>query len=183
MRRSISVLVLLLAASDSFGFSLGSPICEVNSLPLTEMSPTLASPPPSGWTLETERAYFSPGASLRVRVRHPSPLKQARGILLWAKRSQFLGGGRFELPASGAFQYIPAPAACGEWAISHVNATPKSLDDLQFDWIPDTTAPVILRAFIIEECFQPSGGCRDQQALTPIVVLEEGVLVNGFEAE
>lgn len=177
---SAFALALGMFPGAGHGFSLGAPICEVNTLPLVEMSPTLASPPPSGWSLAIDRPYFSPGTPLRVRVRHDNPLKQARGVLIWAKRSQFQGAGRFELPSSGAFQYIPAPAACGEWALSHVDATPKSLDELQFDWIPGST-PAILRAFVIEECFLPSGGCRGHQALTPIVFLEEGVHVDGFE--
>jgi hypothetical protein len=159
--------------------SQGSPICEVNTLPLIEMSPTLANPAPQGWTLIAPARFF-PGRAVELRLAHPDPQRRARGVLIWAKAGQFEGAGSFALPANGRWAYIPAPALCGTWAISHTDNQPKSLDALVFQWTGSGAQGVILRAFIIEDCSHPAG-CRDQQALTPIVFLEAGLFADGFE--
>jgi hypothetical protein len=159
--------------------SQGSPICEVNALPLIEMSPTLATPAPQGWTLVAP-ARFIPGQPVELRLAHPDPQRRARGVLIWAKAGQFAGAGSFALPANGRWAYIPAPANCGTWAISHTDNQPKSLDQLVFHWTGSGAQGVILRAFIIEDCSHPAG-CRDQQALTPIAFLEAGLFADSFE--
>jgi hypothetical protein len=178
-----TLLTTLLAtgAGTASAFSQGAPVCEVNSLPLVEMSPTLASPAPSGWALAASTATYVPGRALRVHILQPDSAKRARGVLLFAKSGPSSGVGNFALP-SGLYQYIPAPAECGEWALSHTSATPKSVDELQWDYsIPAAAGTVILRAFLIEDCGLAGGACRDQQALTPVLVLYEAIQVDGFE--
>lgn len=173
------VLWISLLPGLTYANSQGSPICEVNALPLIEMSPTLANPAPQGWTLVAPARFF-PGRAVELRVGHPDPQRRARGVLIWAKAGQFQGAGSFALPANGRWAYIPAPANCGTWAMSHTDNQPKSLDQLVFHWTGNDTQGVILRAFIIEDCSHPAG-CRDQQALTPIVFLEAGLFADGFE--
>lgn len=182
-RNCLALAIALLAPiGGACAFSQGAPICEVNTLPLVEMSPTLASPPPTGWTLAASMRAYVPGRPLRVRVQHADPGKRARGALVFAKRGPTTGAGSFALPPGGAWQYIPAPAECGEWALSHTSGEPKAPADMQWDY--SVAAPVgslILRAFLIEDCAQPAGGCRDQQALTPVLVLPEAIALDGFE--
>lgn len=183
-RLSTWTSALVLAAAcllplSAFGNSQGSPICEVNSLPLVPMSPTLANPPPQGWTLQAPPRHF-PGRPVQLRLQHPDPMRRARGVLIWAKASATLGAGAFALPANGRWAYIPAPADCGTWALSHTDSQPKTLDQLAFEWTGDPGTGAILRAFVIEDCSHPAG-CRDQQALTPIVFIEAGVFADGFE--
>jgi len=161
-------------------FSLGAPICEVHTLPLVEMSSTLASPPPTGWVLQT-RAWYQPGQPQTVRVRNSvDALRRVRGVLIWAKAGQFTGAGSFA--AGPLYQYIPAPAVCGQWALSHNSATPKTQADLEFIWTAPESGTPILRAFLIEDCGLASGDCRSHQALTPVKALYEAVFVDGLEA-
>lgn len=170
---------MLLTLPTASAFSQGSPICEVNGLPLVEMSPTLANPPPQGWALDVP-TRFIPGQPLHVRVRHPDPQRRARGVLIWAKAGANLGAGSFAVPGNGRWAHIPAPAECGTWALSHTDNLPKPLAELSFQWTGSGSQGVILRAFIIEDCSNPAG-CRDQQALTPIVFMEAGLFADGFE--
>ncbi|SDD43612.1 hypothetical protein [Aquimonas voraii] len=173
------IALLGLGACESRANSQGSPICEVNSLPLVPMSPTLASPPPQGWTLVAP-ARFYPGLPLQLRLQHPDPLRRARGVLLWAKANASQGAGSFTVPGNGRWAYIPAPATCGTWALSHTDNQAKTQAELVFEWTGEASPSAILRAFLIEDCNNPAG-CRDQQALTQIVFLEAGVFANGFE--
>lgn len=180
--RSTGILaftLLALPALPAWAFSQGSPICEVNSLPLLEMSTSLADPPPQGWVLQAP-SRFVPGASISVRIQHPDPTRRVRGVLLWARSGPFSGAGRFEVGDGTRWQYIPAPASCGEWAISHVDAQPKPQSMLAFSWTTSEALPVILRAFVIEDCVAPQG-CRDQQALTPVLQLQPALFIDGFE--
>lgn len=172
----------LLPQRQADAFAAGSPICEVQTLPLVEMSPTLADPPPFGWSLQIPVSAYVPGRPLPLRIRHPDPGKRVRGVLLFAKSGPFSGAGSFSLPPQG-YQYIPAPAQCGQWAISHSDSDPKEQAELLFEWTGQAQGTVILRAFLIEDCALPSGGCRDQQALTEVVVLLEALFVDGFESE
>lgn len=182
MRKAALWLGLWALPSTSVAFSLGSPICDVNVLPLIEMSPTLASPAPSGWGLRAETSYYVPGRALRVAVTQPDPNKRARGVLVFAKTSPFSGVGSFALPPNAQYQYIPPPAQCGEWSISHTNADPKTIAEMQWDYtVPLASNTVVLRAFVIEDCGLGSGGCRDQQALSNVVLLLEAIQVDGFE--
>lgn len=179
--RILFALPALLAPIAASAFSLGSPICEVNSLPLVEMSPTLADPPPTGWGIEV-RPWYVPGQGQQVRIRNSDPAREVRGVLLWAKSGPSAGAGSFTLDRAGLYQHIPAPAPCGQWALSHTSAKVKSQSDLVFDWTgPEQGGTVILRAFLIEDCGQPSGGCRSHQALTPVTVLVEALFVDGLE--
>jgi hypothetical protein len=170
------LLVLSLPANR-----LGSPVCEVNQLPLVPMSSTLSSPPPAGWQLKSNRSVTSSGAGLRFTISHPDPNQRLRGILLWVKRGDGTGGvGSFATSAD--YQHIPAPANCEQWALSHNNNTARSWQNLSFNW----TAPanlaegtLIARAFIIEDCNQPS--CRSFQALTNVVEIDGAVFANGYE--
>jgi hypothetical protein len=133
MRSWACVLGISLLPGLACANSQGSPICEVNALPLIEMSPTLANPAPQGWTL-TAPARFFPGRTVELRLAHPDPQRRARGVLIWAKAGQFEGAGSFALPANGRWAYIPAPANCGTWAMSHTDNQPKSLNELVFQW-------------------------------------------------
>lgn len=172
---------LLLVAGSANGFSAGSPICEVHSLPLVEMSPTLADPPPAGWYLEASRLVFYPNRPLAIRLRHPDPTKAVRGVLLWAKAGPALGAGHFDLPANGRWQYMPGSSNCSTWAISHADGLRKEQALLHWTWRPGQDLAAVLRAFLIEDCPQPPGGCRDQQGLSPILVLERGIFASDFE--
>ena len=166
-------------SSPASAFSLGAPICEVNTLPLVEMSSTLASPPPTGWVLQS-RAWYQPGQPQILRVRNSvDAQRRVRGVLIWAKASQFIGAGSFAV--GPLYQYIPAPAVCGQWALSHNSATPKTQDELEFTWTAPESGTPILRAFLIEDCGLASGDCRSYQALTPVKALYEAVFVDGLE--
>ena len=178
--RHAFALVALLAAASAHANSQGSPICEVESLPLVPMSPTLANPAPQGWTLDSPTRFY-PGQPVPIRLRHPDPLRRARGVLIWAKSGQFTGAGSFVVPANGRWAHIPPPANCGGWALSHTDNQPKALGELVFHWIGSTEPGALLRAFLIEDCSNPAG-CRDQQALTPFVFLEAGLFGDGFES-
>lgn len=171
--------LLTFASTPVRAFSQGSPICEVNTLPLVEMSPTLADPPPQGWVLQGPMR-FVPGSPITIRIAHPDPTRRVRGVLLWARSGPFQGAGRFEVGDGSRWQYIPAPADCGEWAVSHVDAQPKPQSTLSFQWRADASLPTILRAFLVEDCSAPEG-CRDQQALTPVLQLQPALFVDGFE--
>ncbi|MDW8479450.1 MAG: hypothetical protein RML12_05965 [Xanthomonadales bacterium] len=187
MRCRLAALALLALLLGSWsptlpGFSAGSPICEVHSLPLVEMSPTLAHPPPEGWFLVAEAAVYHAGRPLRVRLRHPDPGRAVRGVLLWAKSAPTEGAGWFELPADGRWQYMPGSSNCGQWAISHRDGLPKGQALLEWRWHPGESPAAVLRAFLIEDCGLPPGGCRDQQGLTELLVLERGIFIADFES-
>jgi len=181
-RVGVLVAVLFLAAPlSSHAFSLGSPVCEVTSLPLVPMSPTLASPPPAGWRLSTTRSIYVPGRPVTVRVTHPTIGQTALGILIWAKRGFTTGAGAFQVDG-GLYQHVPLPADCGTWAATHTSPVVKTLDELIFSWLPGESGEVILRAFIIENC-GVAGACRSYQALTPIHVLRPVLFFDSFETE
>ncbi|WP_395788396.1 hypothetical protein [Aquimonas sp.] len=172
-------LTTLLSPLTVLAFSQGAPICEVNTLPLIEMSPTLANPAPEGWTLVIAER-FALGRPLLIQLRNTDPNRRARGVLLWAKSGPATGAGSFALPGNGRWQHIPAPANCGLWAISHTDSQPKSQAELSFEWVSVDYSSAILRAFIIEDCSAPQG-CRDQQALTPITLVQPALFFDGFE--
>lgn len=177
----MAALAATLAAfsSPAGAFSLGAPICEVNTLPLVEMSSTLASPPPTGWVLQT-RAWYQPGQPQTLRVRNSvDAQRRVRGVLIWAKTGQFTGAGSFAV--GPLYQHIPAPAVCGEWALSHNSPTSKTQAELEFTWTAPESGTPILRAFLIEDCGLASGDCRSYQALTPVRALYEAVFVDGLE--
>lgn len=178
----IAAALLLGGTQAAHGFSYGSPLCEVQSLPLAQMSPTLATPPPTGWSLRIDRKRYAAGLPMRVSVVNTDPTKRARGLLVWAKSGPETGIGVFSGDPD-RFQTIPpALADCGEWAISHVTSTSKPQDQLHVDWTAPAgaTANVLFRAFIIEACDAPNG-CRAYQALTPIVVKQPGLFDDDFE--
>lgn len=178
--RTAALAATLAAFPNSGGaFSLGAPICEVNTLPLVEMSSTLASPPPTGWVLQS-RPYYQPGQPQTLRISNRvDALKRVRGVLIWAKAGQFTGAGSFAV--GPLYQHIPAPAVCGQWALSHNSATPKTQAELEFTWTAPESGTPILRAFLIEDCGLASGDCRSYQALTPVKALYEAVFVDGME--
>ena len=98
----MAALAATLAAfsSPAGAFSLGAPICEVNTLPLVEMSSTLASPPPSGWVLQS-RAWYQPGQPQILRIRNSvDAQRRVRGVLIWAKTGQFTGGVEWDQAAA-----------------------------------------------------------------------------------
>lgn len=173
------LLVVLGLGQKSWAFSTGAPICEVNSLPVVQMSSALASPPPTGWSLNFDTDSYLPGEPVIINVTNTDPLRQVRGVLIWAKLNAVAGAGRFELPDNNQFQYVPAAANCGEWALTHVDAGPKDQSSLVFEWYPPDQGSVILRAFVVEDC---EGDCRSYQALTPIRSLaSELVFSDAFE--
>ncbi len=182
MWAALMMLGALLPVSQASAFSQGSPICQVNTLPLREMATTLVSPPPTGWTLSVDGNGYRAGRPSVVHLRNEDPLRMARGVLIWALSGAGVGAGQFELPAGGEFQFIPAPANCGQWAISHTQATVKDQAELVFLWNPPTSGSVIMRAFVIEDC-TPAEDCRSWQALTPILALSPipVVFADGFE--
>ncbi len=171
----------VLVPLNASAFSLGSPVCDVAALPLVPMSPTLASPPPAGWRLETTRPIYMSGRPVQVRVVHPASTQMALGVLIWAKRDFSSGAGQFVVDG-GLYQHVPLPAECGQWAATHTSPVPKSLGDLTFSWLPGDRGEVILRAFLIEACGVPAG-CRGHQALTPIVALRPAIFFDSFQTE
>lgn len=188
-RRSLCLSILLATVAPlASAFSSGSPVCEVNALPFAPMSPVLVQPPPSGWRLEVPEPRFHGGRLTEVRVANADPSKRARGVLLFAKSGPLTGAGRFFLPSpSPLFGFIPfVPGSdCGEWAVSHVTAVPKTQAQLVFRWQPDEGLDLLvgMRAFVIEDCQTDPGGCRGAQALTEFVELVPTIFFDGFEAE
>lgn len=193
VRRTAFGAMLLLAVSMAVApagagaFSFASPICEVAQLPLLEMSPALSNPPPSGWTLSASQPAFEPGGTLTLQVRNVDPQRRARGILIWTKSGFTTGFGRFVIPANSLFQYVPPPAFCEQWSLTHTNNLPKDQANLRFEWTAPLEPPagaVVARAFIIEDCVpDPKTGCRSYQAITPFLLMPEAMFLDGFEAE
>jgi len=190
MRARLSLLALLLCAipPDAVAFSSGSPVCEVNALPLVPMSPVLIQPPPAGWRLVVPEPRFHGGRTNEIRVVNADPAKRARGVLLFAKSGPLTGAGRFILPSPsplfGFIRFVPG-SDCGEWAVSHVSAEPKTQGQLVFRWQPDAGLDLLvgMRAFVIEDCLPEPGGCRGAQALTDFIELVPTVFFDDFEAE
>lgn len=177
-----TLLVLsILGAGPAHAFSLGAPICEVQALPLAPMSPTLASPAPTGWQLRIDAPRYIPGRPVRVAVTNTDLAQRARGVLLWAKSGPVTGFGSFVVD-NALWQHLPGSANCGEWAITHTSNAAKPLDQLHFEWIAPAaaSASVLFRAFVIEDCDDPQG-CRSYQALTPVTVLQAGLFFDDFE--
>lgn len=176
-----AALAIAVFSVDAAAFSQGSPVCEVLQLPVVEMSPVLAQPPPSGWRLETASAAYAVGERLTLRVRHPDPERRVRGLLLWAKRSAQTGSGEYLITDATRWQHVPSPADCGRWALTHRDASGKPQSQLQFDWIADDAPNTLFRGFLIEDC--PQSDCRAWQALTTVLTLEATVFRSGFEAD
>jgi hypothetical protein len=180
--RPLIILIASSFAEAASAHSFGSPRCEINSLPVTEMSATLADPAPSGWQISNVDGAAWPGRSMTIRVTNTDPLKQARGILVWARRNGSTPSGSFQPDTSGLFQWIPtALASCGEASISHTSRSPKSQAQLSFEWTPDVGGNSIVRAFVIEDCGAPEADCRAWQALTPFLVIPGAIFVDGME--
>lgn len=188
MRRWFRLLPLLLAVvhPPAFGFSSGSPVCEVNALPFVPMSPVLIEPPPEGWRVVVDDPRFHEGRVTTVRLVNPDPSKRARGVLLFAKSGPLTGAGRFLLPSpSPLFGFIPfVPGSdCGEWAVTHLDAVPKTQAQIVFHWRPEPMPAtlVAMRAFLIEDCQPAPGGCRGAQALTDVAGLVPTLFFDDFE--
>jgi Reeler domain len=170
-----------ITSPSASAFSIGAPVCEVATLPLLPMSNFVVSPPPTGWTLQVDRLIFVPGQPMQIRVRNNNPIKNVKGVLLWAKQNSTTGAGNFIPPVSGLFRFAGDSAGqCGEWAITHNTAASKTQADLVFDWMPPADGTTFMRAFVIEDCGLV-GGCRAWQALTQILVLQPALFVDGFE--
>lgn len=181
----LAVLGSLTLANGAFANSFGSPVCEVNSLPLLPMANSVSSPVPVGWSLRTDSPSYLSGTPLEIRISNVDPLKRVRGVLLWAKTSaDFQPAGSFLVGPGSMWQYIPpGPGAfCQQASITHMNSAPKQQSTLVFNWTPPVSdADVLLRAFLIEDCALPSG-CRGAQALTPwLVLVGEVVFKDRFE--
>lgn len=185
------VAVLLLAPLQSPAFSGGSPVCEVNLLPLVPMSPVLRDPPPVGWFLSVPERRWYAGREIDVRLVNADPQRRARGALLWAKSGPLTGAGEFVLPdvvppAVPRFGYItPSPGnACDQWSVSHVDSQPKTQAQLVFRWRAPSNLqdPFIgMRAFVIDDCRPTPGGCRGAQALTDFIDLVPTLFFDDFE--
>lgn len=177
--RALTPAPLLLLAPIAGAFSFGSPICEVETLPLVPMSPTLSNPPPTGWLLQADDQGFSDDRPLRLAILHPDPSRRTRGVLLWAKSGPDQGAGAFGFDSS-LYQGLSA-VGCGGWALTHTSAVPKSQQQMRFTWSPGPDdVQVLFRAFLIEDCGLPAG-CRDHQALTVPVIVERVLFRSGFE--
>ncbi len=185
--QSLHLCILLAGVAPvASAFSSGAPVCEVNALPLVPMSPVLIQPPPTGWRLAIDEPRFHAGRLTVIRVVNDDPTKRARGVLIFAKSGPLAGAGRFVLPSpSPLFGFIPfVPGSdCGEWAVSHVSAVPKTQDQLVFRWEPEDGMDLLVavRAFVIEDCQPEPGGCRSAQALTDFGELVPTVFFDGFE--
>lgn len=167
-------------------FSSGSTVCEVDSLPFAPMAGVLRQPPPQGWRLRIDADAWHPGALRTLRLEHPDPARRARGVLLWTKASSHgspVGAGQFlDMGVSDLYQFTLA--SCGAWSVTQRNALPKAQANMLFAWQAPTSPGLgflIARAFVIEDCSEFSGGCRDAQALTELVFLREALFFEGFE--
>ena len=181
-----SLLLCGFTGSVAQAFSSGSPVCEVNALPLTQMASVLREPAPSGWRVRIDSDAWYPGAIRRLRIEHPDASKRVRGVLLWVKGSNFgspVGAGRFlDLGVIDRYQFVGGQ--CGEWSITHRDATPRGQSELLFAWqAPSAPAPsdLVVRAFLIEDCDPLPGVCLDAQALTEFLPLREVLFAEGFE--
>jgi Reeler domain len=173
-----------MASNTAFANSFGSPVCEVNSLPLMPMANSVSNPVPTGWSLRTDKPYFQSGAPLEIRIGNIDPLKRVRGVLLWAKTAADLQpAGSFLVGPGSMWQFIPpGPGAfCQQASVTHMDSAPKEQSTLVFSWTPPTNdSDVLLRAFLIEDCALVTG-CRGAQALTPALILSEAVFKDRFE--
>ena len=70
--RPLFILIAASLAEAAGAHSFGSPRCEINSLPVTEMSATLADPAPSGWQISNPEGAAWPGRAMTIRVTHPT---------------------------------------------------------------------------------------------------------------
>lgn len=187
---ALGIVIAAASAAPAAAFSSGSPVCEVNQLPLVPMSPVLRDPPPVGWRVKASSTRYFENQRIVVEVTNSDPARRARGVLLWAKSGPLAGAGRFVLPPVEPpllprFQFIPFVPGndCGEWALSHADAEPKLQSQLRFDWIaPAGDAFVAIRAFVIDDCLPSAGGCRGAQALTEFVELRPTLFYDDFEA-
>jgi Reeler domain len=174
-----SVLCISSASANSFG----SPVCDVQSLPLLPMANAVSNPVPTGWSLRTDRSYYQSGAPLEVRIGNVDPLKRVRGVLLWSKSTDFQPVGSFLIGPGSMWQLIPPGNGvfCQQASITHMDAAPKQQNTLVFSWTPPANdADVQLRAFLIEDCALVTG-CRGAQALTQTLLLGEAVFKDRFE--
>lgn len=183
-------VALLVHTSVADAFSAGSTVCEVNALPFAPMASVLREPAPSGWALSSDADSWHPGAIRVLRLQHPDPQRRARGVLLWVKGAPFgnpAGAGRFlDLGVGDRYQFVNAtpPENCGEWALTHRDADGKAQSLLLFAWqAPEQPGwgSLIARAFVIEDCADLPGVCRDAQALTAFLPLREVLFAAGFE--
>jgi hypothetical protein len=181
LRPALAALSML-CMPHAQAFSLGAPICEVQSLPLAPMSSTLATPVPTGWQLRVTDPRYVPGRPMRIEVTNVDPSKRARGVLIWAKSGPVTGIGSFGGDPALYQTIPPALAPCSEWAMSHTSNAPKTQAQLHFDWTapPGATATVLFRAFVIVDCDDPQG-CRAHQALTPVLIQRAGLFFDDFE--
>jgi hypothetical protein len=176
-------------APSAAAFSTGSVVCEVNQLPFAPMASVVSPVPTPQWRLEVQNNSWNRGQVVTLRLVHDDPARRARGVLLWVKGSKFgtpVGAGSFEdTVASSLWQFVSAmpPENCGQWAVTHESAEPKSQSFMVFTWRPpaENLGIMVARAFVVEDCAPGPGGCRGAQALTPFLVLPETLLSDGFE--
>lgn len=180
-RLAFALFGCLLASSASAN-SAGAPVCDVPFIPFTPMSSTIGSPAPENWRLQTSARWYRAGQNIELRIRNDDPLKQVRGILLWAKfDADFTPAGSFLLGPGSLWRHIPpSPTAqCAFGSITHNSAVVKAQSELVFTWTAPQQGDVFMRAYVIEDCMLSS--CRSFQALTELISLPEAFLVDSFE--
>jgi Reeler domain len=176
-----SIFSTSIFSTSAWANSVGSPVCEVASIPFAPMSSVIGSPEPVGWTLASTARVYRPGDAITVRIVNTDPTKRVRGALIWAKFDDFSPAGIFQVGPGNLWQYIPPGpnAQCAQASISHTSSAPKAQSELVFSWTPPAQGDVRMRAYLIEDCLLSS--CRSFQALTQVLALPEAFLLSGFE--
>jgi hypothetical protein len=149
-RTILGPLVLFAAAALHAGAALahsaGSPVCSVDSAPISEHGGAAIAP---GRSINVSSGTYTPGSLLTVRIVNTNSSRTTKGVLLWAKRSSdgaFVGS--WSVPSMN-FQLV---SGCSNASLAHASNTTKTQTALQFSY----TAPaqgvgaITFRAYLVE---------------------------------